>query len=1266
MRSQLSRSGSTSSRRSFFEWVSGSSNGNGSGNANDGAAADGDTSSIRSSSTQTNHTMTPSSSSVSSNQGAAGGGGGLKFPQSPLNFLRSSSALGHYPERSTTPIPKYPQPSARPRDVRQSHARTPSQVSMYSPSSVASPSLQSTPIKGQQQQAQQSPSSGIPFYRRLRTTSTSAKSLLNGGSGADRDNASSQRAGQPSQEQLPPRAPSAMSGFFSSLQKTKSKDELQAQHSSASQSKLTAFGGLRRNRADTSVPVSKRPTKGSISQPLERPVDHSQPGSHLQPRPSHEHLRSASAMSFRDDTLPSPQSSFSRLPFDHSTHDTAHLRRGSAATTTASTLASTNGGGPFDAVHSHRSKSPSLSVSRYPGSRIDDAAENAQASALRGRGLRKEHGGTPSNNSSRHSLFLPSTGNGGGAAGAGHLLASNLKVAGKRGWGMVKGWRGAGGVQTEDEDVLGTGAPNKARKNNDDLHQQPFVLGSSRPGSLHGAVHDAVLRKWASLPEVVPAALLASSPGTPESLIFGVTLRDAVIRTRLISPDVDEYLDAREKASSNSRDSRNSSVSSQASQKDGASQGVARRWHQSKRSVASKSDLSGGGAMAAGRGEVPSHLRKTMPQVHPRKRPSRIGILDLGSDFSLSSDFFGGEEKEWDTSYDSFHSVASGRSGLLESEGEGGASSSRAGRIPVDRLQARRQYLPRFVTRCIESLETFGLTEEGVYRLSGRSSHTNRLRALFDGRLEAVQSGEADDDFGWDLDLKSLDPIECDINSVCSALKAYLRELPTPVLDREHLKVVSSQAQKLERAKKATSTGPPEVVDREVVLSLFTDMEPAPWYLLRELAYHLGDLTQEGVVAKTKMTLSNLSLVLAPTLSIPVNALAFIVSQREALFQRAPRVDTQLDKVREGDVIGGVTGRESGGRLGRGSALASSSGASTPSSTASPSVFANSTFSFTMAPSPKLQEQPSSGDGSEEPPRLRPRTHLKTDTDALERSHYRDSSASDATILAGPYVARSPRVDTGSEGSLFRRQEADEEPREVLQQAGASYSSDDDEGRGVVGGARKPHGYSHSASNSGSTWGSSQTDSTSTSTTDTYRSQMSSANSLSMTSDEEHREQRQLPPPPPIAKDEGHWARLREKSSGGSSERDGDSTLSAPSSPAAHTGKRGGPAGVSRGAGMVPRSPSGTSYPSSPRSGVMPPPSPAPSSSSSLAHSQSYSSFASDEAGVPRSGRTSALDRPRPVPSGSGSGGSFFAGATGSSSGHGTVKRARGASVSRT
>ncbi|KAG9110755.1 hypothetical protein FRC07_008157 [Ceratobasidium sp. 392] len=78
--------------------------------------------------------------------------------------------------------------------------------------------------------------------------------------------------------------------------------------------------------------------------------------------------------------------------------------------------------------------------------------------------------------------------------------------------------------------------------------------------------------------------------------------------------------------------------------------------------------------------------------------------------------------------------------------------------------------LPVIVSRCIQYLEKWGGDEEGLFRISGRPSHVARLRAEFDA--------------GADYDLSEVHPSDLDPHAVSSLFKAYLRELPEPILTR--------------------------------------------------------------------------------------------------------------------------------------------------------------------------------------------------------------------------------------------------------------------------------------------------------------------------------------------------------------------------------------------------------------------------------------------------------------------------------------------------
>jgi hypothetical protein len=65
-------------------------------------------------------------------------------------------------------------------------------------------------------------------------------------------------------------------------------------------------------------------------------------------------------------------------------------------------------------------------------------------------------------------------------------------------------------------------------------------------------------------------------------------------------------------------------------------------------------------------------------------------------------------------------------------------------------------------------VEIWGPKEEGIFRISGRSSHIARLKKEFDT--------------GTDLDMRQCHPGDLDPHAVAGLFKSYLRELPSSIL----------------------------------------------------------------------------------------------------------------------------------------------------------------------------------------------------------------------------------------------------------------------------------------------------------------------------------------------------------------------------------------------------------------------------------------------------------------------------------------------------
>ncbi|KAG6887081.1 hypothetical protein C0992_000866 [Termitomyces sp. T32_za158] len=113
----------------------------------------------------------------------------------------------------------------------------------------------------------------------------------------------------------------------------------------------------------------------------------------------------------------------------------------------------------------------------------------------------------------------------------------------------------------------------------------------------------------------------------------------------------------------------------------------------------------------------------------------------------------GGEE------YDGDSERVHNREGLRTRKG-----SVRRGQLKA--LEDRK--LPALVVRCAQHLLIWGIQEEGLFRVPGRTLHVSKLKAEFDN--------------GADFDMTECSPGDVDPHAVASVFKLFLRELPEPIL----------------------------------------------------------------------------------------------------------------------------------------------------------------------------------------------------------------------------------------------------------------------------------------------------------------------------------------------------------------------------------------------------------------------------------------------------------------------------------------------------
>ncbi|KAJ6586893.1 hypothetical protein DFH09DRAFT_1027807 [Mycena vulgaris] len=232
--------------------------------------------------------------------------------------------------------------------------------------------------------------------------------------------------------------------------------------------------------------------------------------------------------------------------------------------------------------------------------------------------------------------------------------------------------------------------------------------------------------------------------------------------------------------------------------------------------------------------------------------------------------------------------TAGGRRGRDMEDANSPFKQANAG-LPLLKALEHRM-LPALVVRCAQHLLIWGVQEEGLFRVTGRPSHISKLRSEFDT--------------GADFDMTECTPGDLDPHAVASVFKAFLRELPEPILTQglipyfEAALVQESTLNEQDKTPRVKGpigpslpSGPRNVQAMRKPPSLstlampnFSSMRPPSQSLLNALKSLIGQLPPENrdlirtvtelirATAKqsreTKMPLSNLLLVFCPSLNM--------------------------------------------------------------------------------------------------------------------------------------------------------------------------------------------------------------------------------------------------------------------------------------------------------------------------------------------------------------------------------------------------------------
>lgn len=163
--------------------------------------------------------------------------------------------------------------------------------------------------------------------------------------------------------------------------------------------------------------------------------------------------------------------------------------------------------------------------------------------------------------------------------------------------------------------------------------------------------------------------------------------------------------------------------------------------------------------------------------------------------------------------------------------------------VPVSTLTKREcSDMPQIVKTCITEVEKRGMSELGIYRISGSIADINRLKRAFETGHKSVT--------------KLVENI--DIHAVAGLLKLYLRELPEPLFthalyDKLTSALTLSDAESKKKYMMSLLKSMPEP-NRTTVIALFN---------------HLRKIASNEV--QNKMSLHNISTVFGPTLLSPAD-----------------------------------------------------------------------------------------------------------------------------------------------------------------------------------------------------------------------------------------------------------------------------------------------------------------------------------------------------------------------------------------------------------
>ncbi|EPZ31043.1 Rho GTPase activation protein [Rozella allomycis CSF55] len=202
--------------------------------------------------------------------------------------------------------------------------------------------------------------------------------------------------------------------------------------------------------------------------------------------------------------------------------------------------------------------------------------------------------------------------------------------------------------------------------------------------------------------------------------------------------------------------------------------------------------------------------------------------------------------------------------------------------------------VPLLITRCVSHIETKGINETGIYRISGSTSKIHLLKqSLCRNNVVGFEIAQ------FEYDISTVDP-----HDVAGFLKLFLRELRDPLLSREEQCLMADIIPV--RKEGVLTTAGQNSFDK--LNELFSQLNMIHVNTLIFLMLHLSNIAKNDQV--NKMTVGNLIIIFSPCLQIAPAILSFLISNADKLSVRKDKVEYGIfDAIKENDASNMIEAR---------------------------------------------------------------------------------------------------------------------------------------------------------------------------------------------------------------------------------------------------------------------------------------------------------------------------------------------------------------------